>query len=92
MSNDTPAIKRGDEYIVIFSGGPNDGQTGKRISTDGTWDDEITVLTAVDGKETMIDYNMESWRELGGQYHVTYVYDKADSEQVEDPEDRGGRQ
>lgn len=91
MSNDTPAIKRGDEYIVIYSGGPNDGQTGKRISTDGTWDDEITVITAVDGKETMIDYNMDSWREVGGQYHVTYVFDKADSEPVEDPEDRGSQ-
>ncbi len=91
MSNDTPAIKRGDEYIVIYSGGPNDGQTGKRISTDGTWDDEITVLTAVDGKETLIDYNMDSWREVGGQYHVTYVFDKADSEPVEDPEDRGSQ-
>lgn len=91
MSNDTPAIKRGDEYIVIYSGGPNDGQTGRRISTDGTWDDEITVLTAVDGKETMIDYNVDSWREVGGQYHVTYVFDKADSEPVEDPEDRGSQ-
>lgn len=91
MSNDTPAIKRGDEYIVIYTGGPNDGQTGRRISTDGTWDDEITVITAVDGKETMIDYNMDSWREVGGQYHVTYVFDKADSEPVEDPEDRGGQ-
>lgn len=91
MSNDTPVIKRGDEYIVIYSGGPNDGQIGKRISTDGTWDDELTVITAVDGKETMIDYNMTSWREVGGQYHVTYTFDRADSEPVEDPEDRGAQ-
>ncbi len=92
MSNETPKINRGDEYVVIYSGGPNDGHTGTRISTDGTWDQEITVITAVDGKETMIDYNYSSWREIGGQYHVTYVFDKADSEPVEDPEDRGGRQ
>jgi hypothetical protein len=92
MSNETPTINHGDEYVVIYSGGPNDGRTDKRISTDGTWDSEITVLTAVDGKETMIDYNFESWRELSGQYYVTYVYDKEDSEPVEDPEDRGGRQ
>lgn len=90
MSNETPSIKRGDEYIVIFSGGPNDGRTDRRISTDGTWDEELTVLTAVDGKETMIDYNASSWRELGGQYHVTYTYDPADSEPIEDPEDRDG--
>lgn len=92
MSNDTPNIKSGDEYIVIYSGGPNDGRTDHRISTDGTWDKEITVLTAVDGNETMIDYNLESWREIGDQYHVTYTYDEADSEPVDDPEDRGGRQ
>lgn len=92
MSEETPAIKRGDEYIVIYSGGPNDGRTDTRISTDGTWDAEITVITAVDGNETMIDYTKSSWRELGGQYHVTYTYDAADSEPVNDPEDRGGRQ
>lgn len=92
MSENTPAIKRGDEYIVIYFGGPNDGRTDSRISTDGTWDDEITVITAVDGNETMIDYNMASWREVGGRYHVTYTYDAADSEPVDDPEDRGGRQ
>jgi hypothetical protein len=91
MSSDTPTLKRGDEYIVIFSGGPNDGMTGKRISTDGTWDAEITVITAVDGKETMLDYDVASWREVGGQYHVTYTFDASDSEQVEDPVDRGGR-
>lgn len=92
MSNDTPTMKRGDEYIVIYSGGPNDGRIGSRISTDGTWDKSITVIAAVDGKETMIDYDFASWRELGGQFHVTYTYDKDDSEPVEDPEDRGGRQ
>ena len=92
MSNDIPSLKHGDKYIVIFSGGPNDGHTDSRISTDGGWDDELTVLTAVDGKEAMIDYNATSWAEVGGEYHVTYTYDPADSEQVEDPEDRGGRQ
>ncbi len=90
MSEETPTMKRGDEYVVIFSGGPNDGRTDRRISTDGTWDSELTVLTAVNGNETMIDYNMESWRELGGQYHVTYVYDPEDSEPVDDPVDRDG--
>lgn len=92
MSNDIPSLKHGDKYIVIFSGGPNDGRTDSRISTDGGWDDELTVLTAVDGKEAMIDYNATSWKEVGGEYHVTYTYDPSDSEQVEDPEDRGGRQ
>jgi hypothetical protein len=92
MSDDTPTLSRGDEYVVLYKGGPNDGQSDRRISTDGSWDAEITVIAAVDGKETMIDYNAGEWRELGGQYQVTYTFDQADSEPVEDPEDRGGRQ
>ena len=77
---------------MIYEGGPNDGQTDRRISTDGSFDSEITVLTAVDGKETLIDYNKASFTEVGGQYHVIYRYDAKDSEPVEAPEDRGGRQ
>jgi hypothetical protein len=92
MSDTSPALARGDEYIVIYQGGPNDGLTDRRISTDGSWDVELTVITAVDGKETMIDYTASSWREIGGQYQVTYTFDSADSEPVEAPEDRGGRQ
>jgi hypothetical protein len=92
MTDDRPTLARGEEYIVFYRGGPNDGRTDRRISTDGSWDDEITVLTAVDGKETQIDYNASTWRELGGQYQVTYLFDAADSEPVDDPQDRGGRQ
>ncbi|MCU1556780.1 MAG: oligoribonuclease [Microbacteriaceae bacterium] len=92
MTDAEPKLARGDEYIVIYEGGPNDGQTDRRISTDGGVDSEITVLTAVDGKETLIDYNRTSFTEVGGQYHVVYSYDAKDSEPVEDPEDRGDRQ
>ena len=52
----TPELSRGDEYIVFYTGGPYDGQTDRRISTDGTWESEITVLAAVDGKETQLVY------------------------------------
>lgn len=89
MSNETPALKRGDEYIVFFVGGPNDGRTDRRISTDGSWDDELTVIASVDGKETMINYDVDSWREVGGQYQVTYRYDESESEELEALEDRG---
>lgn len=92
MTEALPTLSSGAEYVVIFTGGPNDGQTDTRIVTDTTFDAEITVLTAVDGKETMIDYTFASFTEVGGEYHVTYAYDAKDSEPVEDPEDRGGRQ
>lgn len=85
---DKPALAHGDEYIVIYSGGPSDGQTDRRISTDGSWDDELTVLAAEAGNETMINYNATTWREVGGSYHVTYVFDPQESEEVEDPEER----
>lgn len=92
MSEETPTLARGAEYVVLYKGGPNDGQSDRRISTDGRWDTEITVITAVDGKETMLGYSATDWREIGGQYQVNYVFRASDSEQIEDPEDRGGRQ
>ena len=64
----------------------------RTTGTNGSWDDSIRVTAAVDGKEAQIDYDAASWREVGGQYQVTYIFDPADSEQVEAPEDRGGRQ
>ena len=73
---------------MIFSGGPFDGQTDRRISTDGTWDDELTVLAESHGHETMINYDATSWRVLGDTIHVTYTYDSGESEEVEDPADR----
>ncbi len=92
MTESEPTITHGDEYLVIYSGGPNDGQTDHRIATEDSVDAEITIITAVDGKETLIDYVFDSFVEVGGQYHVTYVFDPKDSEPVDDPEDRGGRQ
>ena len=92
MTESLPTLKNGDSYIVIYSGGPNDGQTDSRIITDTTFDTELTVIAAVDGKETMIDYNLVSFKEVGGSYQVVYVFDLKDSEPISDPEDRGDRQ
>lgn len=88
MTDAKPTLAHGAEYIVIYSGGPSDGQTDRRISTDGSWDDELTVLAAEAGNETLINYNATSWREVGGVYHVTYSYDASESEEVEDPDER----
>ena len=92
MTDAQPTLAHGDEYIVIYRGGPNDGQIDTRISTDGHFDTEITVLTAVGGKETLTDYNLVDFTEVGGKYHVYYTFDAKDSEPFDDPEDRGDRQ
>lgn len=92
MTDETPTLAHGDEYVALYSGGPFDGQSDNRISTDGSWDEEVTVLTAVDGKETLEVYNATSWRRVGGTVQVTYVWDQADSEPSDDPEERGSAQ
>ena len=92
MTDAQPTLAHGDEYIVIYQGGPNDGQIDTRISTDGGFDTEITVLTAVGGKETLTDYNLVDFTEVGDKYHVNYAFDRKDSEPFDDPEDRGDRQ
>ena len=89
MSEETPTMNRGDEYAVFFRGGPNEGQVDRRISTDGKWDDAITVIATVDGKETLINYRASSWREVGDQFQVDYVFDPESSEELEPLEDRG---
>lgn len=80
MTESTPHLAHGDEYIVFYSGGPYDGQSDRRISTDGTWETEITVLAAFDGKEAQIDYVSSVAKTVGDQVQVTYVWDPKDSE------------
>lgn len=84
----TPSLSRGDEYVVFYSGGPFDGQSDSRISTDGSWDDEVTVLASVDGKETQLVYSNPVAKLVGAQVQVTYTWDEPDSEPLEDLDDR----
>lgn len=89
MTSHAPELARGDEYIVFYKGGPYDGQSDRRISTDGTWEVEITVLAAVDGKETQLVYGSPVAHAVGEQVQVTYAWDQPDSEPLEALEDRG---
>jgi hypothetical protein len=88
MTDSAPALKRGDEYIVFYTGGPYDGRTDTRISTDGGWDDEVTVLAAVDGKETQLVYGQPVVKKIGEQVQVHYSWEEAEGEEPEDPEER----
>ena len=89
MTETTPHLSRGDEYIVFYTGGPYDGQNDTRISTDGTWDQEITVLAAVDGNETRQVYNAVTAHELGDKVQVTYSWDAPDSDSYKALDERG---
>ncbi|MDP3209416.1 MAG: oligoribonuclease [Rhodoglobus sp.] len=89
MTSHDPELSRGDEYNVFYTGGPYDGQSDRRISTDGTWESEITVLAAVDGKETQLVYGSPVAHAVGEQVQVTYSWDQPDSEPLEALDERG---
>jgi hypothetical protein len=80
MTDSTIELNDGDRYVVFFQGGPYDGQTDGRISTDGGWDDEITELVLQNGKETQIVYNSPEAKRVGDEVHVTYTFDSGDGE------------
>ena len=86
--SETPALSRGDEYVVFYNGGPYNGQSDTRISTDGSWDDEVTVIAAVDGKETQLVYTNPSAHQVGEQVQVTYTWDEPDSDPIEALDER----
>ena len=86
--SETTEISRGDEYVVFYSGGPYNGQSDTRISTDGSWDDEVTVIAAVDGKETQLVYTNPVAHQVGEQVQVTYTWDAPDSDPLEALDER----
>ena len=85
-------LKHGDEYIVFYTGGPYDGRNDRRISTDGSWDSELTVLVALDGKETQVVYSNPEAHTVGDQVQVTYTFDPTAGEALEDPDERVSEQ
>ncbi len=88
MTDTAPTISRGDEYVVFFTGGPYDGRSDTRISTDGAWETEITVLAAFDGKETQLDYVNPVAKQVGEQVQVTYSWSESESEPIEAIDER----
>lgn len=88
MTNNEVTLKHGDEYIVFYTGGPYDGRNDTRIATEAGWDDEVTVLVALDGKETQVVYGAPVAKQVGDQVQVTYSWDVADSEPLEALDER----
>jgi len=91
MSNDTPTLAQGEEYIVRYRGGPFDGQDDRRVAGADGWDESLTVLAAQEGKETQLIYERPQATKIGDQVQVTYTWDQDDSEPLEDPQERTGQ-
>lgn len=90
MTEDIRTLAEGDTYLVIYSGGPFDGQTESRVSTAGGYDSDIDAYAAVDGVETRLSYTAVAAKQIGETVHVTYALDAADSDPIEDADDRSG--
>lgn len=88
MTDEKPTIAEGAEYVVFFEGGPSDGRTDTRVSTNGSYDDEITDYVLIEGTETGIVYTATRAHMMGEQLQVHYSLDSKDSDPVPDPEDR----
>ncbi len=88
MTDTQPTLARGDEYIVFYKEGPYEGRNDRRISTDGSWDTELTVLVALDGKETQVVYGSPVAVAVGDQVQVTYTFDPTAGEPIEEPDER----
>lgn len=88
MTDTAPQLSHGDEYVVFYIDGPYDGRTDTRISTDGSWETEITVIAAFDGKETQLDYVSPVAKLVGEQVQVSYTWDPKDSDPIEAVEER----
>ena len=88
MTDSKPTVAEGSEYVVFFEGGPSDGRTDTRISTNGSYDEEIVDYVLIDGLETGFVYTAGEAKMVGEQLQVHYTLDVKDSDPVEDPEDR----
>jgi hypothetical protein len=91
MTDSKPTVAEGSEYVVFFEGGPSDGRTDTRVSTNGSYDDEIVDYVLVEGIETGFVYKAGEAKMNGEQLQVHYSLDEADSDPVDALENRGDR-
>lgn len=88
MTDEQPTLAHGDEYIAIFSGGPNDGQTDRRIATTSGWDDEIIVNGLEAAAAAEFAYAAATAKKVGDSVHVTYVWNPKAADDLQDVNDR----
>lgn len=80
--DETPSIREHDEYVAIFTGGPNDGRADTRVATEDAWDTEITVNGLEEAFPAQFVYRASGARSVGDKVHVTYVWDPAESDDL----------
>ena len=88
MTDSKPTVAEGSEYVVFLEGGPSDGRTDTRVSTNGSYDEEIVDYVLIEGIETGFVYTAGEAKMNGEQLQVHYSLDVKDSDPVDDPEDR----
>ncbi|PJJ63534.1 hypothetical protein [Compostimonas suwonensis] len=78
----------GTVYIVEYIDGPLEGETDRRLLIGGEYDARLGAVAAVEGKESLFWYNAVDSRDIQGQLHVRYSFERADSDPVAaDPDD-----
>lgn len=81
------------KYLAEFEDGPLAGSSETRVLVDGTHDDEISAMAALDGKESLFFYRAGETREISGELHVVYTFEPKGSDPLEgDDEDRDSLQ
>jgi len=91
MTDTKPSIPEGSDYVVFFEGGPSDGRTDTRVSTNGSYDDEIVDYVLVEGIETGFVYKAREATMNQDQLQVHYALDEGHSDPVDALENRGDR-
>lgn len=67
-------------YTAEFIDGPLQGQTDSRVLVHGKHDEHISMVAAVDGMESLFQYDEIDARDVQGRLHVRYRFDAGDSD------------
>jgi hypothetical protein len=70
-------------YIAEFLDGPLEGQIDTRALVRGIAEPRISMVAAVDGLESLFWYDETEQRDVQGQLHVRYTFDRGESDPVE---------
>jgi hypothetical protein len=69
-------------YLALFADGPQEGVTESRVLTGDSPDQEVPVVAAVEGVESIFRYRLAETKEIDGHFHATYRFDAGDSDPV----------